>query len=116
MKRIAIPTKNNEVEQHLGRCQRYTIVTVDTAGNTTETEVLRSEGPCGCKSDVMGILSKRGVTLLLAGHMGNGAAEKFRSAGIDIIRGCSGPVDALIDAYRDGQLSDSGISCGKHHH
>lgn len=116
MKRIAIPTNRDFVEQHLGRCRHYTIVTMNTAGDSTATEVIRSEGSCGCKSDIMNVLRKRGVTLLLAGHMGNGAAEKFRHAGIDIIRGCSGPVDALIDAYREGQLHDSGVSCGKHHH
>ena len=116
MKRIAIPTNNNFVESHFGKCDHYTIVTLDTAGNVIETELLRSEGTCGCKSDIAHTLSKRGVSLLLAGNMGEGAVHKFAGAGIEIIRGCHGPVEQLLHSYTSGALLDSGVSCGKHSH
>lgn len=118
MKRIAIPTRNDFVEPHFGKCDHYTIVTLDAEGSIVESELLRSEGTCGCKSDIARTLSQSGVSLLLAGNMGNGAAQKFEHAGIAIIRGCSGPVDQLMQMYTSGVLVDSGVTCGKyaHHH
>lgn len=53
---------------------------------------------------------------MLAGNMGDGAVTKLNNFGIKVIRGCSGSVKDVAQAWLDGRLDDSGISCKEHGH
>ena len=55
-----------------------------------------------------------GITLMLAGNMGMDAYNKLSAHGINVIRGCHGTVEGVLQAYMDGKLNDSQESC--HHH
>jgi predicted Fe-Mo cluster-binding NifX family protein len=55
-----------------------------------------------------------GVTVMLAGGMGDGAINILNIHDISVIRGCSGNVKALAELYLKGELSDSGKSCSQH--
>jgi predicted Fe-Mo cluster-binding NifX family protein len=44
---------------------------------------------CGCKSNLAEVLKSKGVTLLIAGGIGNGAVNKLEENGISVIRNCS---------------------------
>lgn len=114
--KIAIPTRNNNVDEHFGHCEYYTIFSIDDNKNVVEKEVIDSPQGCGCKSDIAGILQQKGVKLLLAGNMGAGAMSKLNAFGIDVLRGCSGNVQQVTEAYLKGELTDSGESCEHHHH
>ncbi|HAF28528.1 MAG TPA: dinitrogenase iron-molybdenum cofactor biosynthesis protein [Bacteroidales bacterium] len=114
--KIAIPTRNNNVDEHFGHCEYYTIFSIDENKNVVEKEVIDSPQGCGCKSDIAGILQQKGVKLLLAGNMGAGAMSKLNTFGIDVLRGCAGDVQAVTEAYLKGELNDSGESCDHHNH
>ena len=71
---------------------------------------------CGCKSDIVTQLSELGVTVMLAGNMGQGAVNVLQAHGISVVRGCSGPLQAVVEAWLAGRIADSGMGCSEHGH
>jgi len=112
--KIAIPTHEYKVDEHFGHCEYYTIYTIDNDKKITNTEKLKSPEGCGCKSNIGPILSSMGVTLMLAGGIGEGAINVLNYNGIEVLRGCSGDVDRVVNDFINNKLSDSGISCHSH--
>ena len=112
--KIAIPTRANVVDDHFGHCEYYTIFTVNEEKNIMKTETLAAPQGCGCKSNIASVLREKGVTVLLAGNMGDGALNVLNNQGIKVFRGCKGDVRVLADSYLKGFVLDSGIGC--HHH
>ena len=102
------------VDNHFGHCDYYTIYEIDEKNNVLSKELLRSQGGCGCKSNVSGILKKMGVTVLIAGNMGQGAFNMLSAQGIEVIRGCEGVTDDLIQSFLNGGLVDVDIICQHH--
>ena len=61
-------------------------------------------------------LSQMGVSMMLAGNMGQGAVNVLNSQGIEVLRGCSGDVKAVTEQWLAGRLKDSGVACHEHEH
>jgi predicted Fe-Mo cluster-binding NifX family protein len=114
--KIAVPTSGTNVDDHFGHCEMYTVFTVSDKSEIEKTETIQSPQGCGCKSDIAGILQKKGVKVMLAGNMGEGALNVLNRHGITVYRGCSGNVRELADAYLHGNIYDSGASCQRHEH
>ena len=112
--KIAVPTRGSNVDDHFGHCEMLTLFTLKEGKGIDKTEILPSPKGCGCKSNIAGILQQSGVTLLLAGNMGNGALQVLNRHGIQVIRGCSGDVQAVVLNYLDGSVADSGEGCQEH--
>lgn len=100
--KIAVPTRGNVVDDHFGHCEFYTIFTVDEAKNITDTETLPSPQGCGCKSDIASVLREKGVTVMLAGSMGDGALKVLSDQNIKVLRGCKGDVRKIAEGYLKG--------------
>jgi predicted Fe-Mo cluster-binding NifX family protein len=113
--KIAIPTRNGEVDTHFGHCEYYTVFQIDEAKRVISSELIASPQGCGCKSNIAEILMHEGVKLMLAGNMGEGALNTLNRYHIDVIRGCDGRVEEVIGAYLEGGITDSGIGCSEHH-
>ncbi|MBI9035661.1 MAG: NifB/NifX family molybdenum-iron cluster-binding protein [Bacteroidales bacterium] len=111
--KIAIPTRNNAVDDHFGHCEYYTIFTEEN-NTITKKELFDAPQGCGCKSNIATLLKQMDVSIMLAGNMGMGALNVLASQGIRVIRGCSGNVDQVIVDYIKGNLNDSGVSCSQH--
>lgn len=111
---IAIPTKNQEVDNHFGHCEYYTLITINDKKEVLKKERLDAPKGCGCKSGVAVTLKEIGVKVMLAGNMGDGALNVLSQNGISVIRGCSGSVDAVLGDYLSNNLTDSGIACASH--
>jgi predicted Fe-Mo cluster-binding NifX family protein len=117
--KIAVPTRANQVDEHFGHCEMYTVFTVSENGSITDAEMVPSPQGCGCKSDIAAVLRQKGVAVMLAGNMGMGAVNVLNTHGIQVFRGCSGEVQQVAMAYISGELTDSGESCrhlGHQHH
>jgi predicted Fe-Mo cluster-binding NifX family protein len=114
--KLAVPTRGNVVDDHFGHCEAYTVFTVDPSNKIEKTEILPSPQGCGCKSNIASILHEKGVSVMLAGNMGNGALNVLRNHGIDVYRGCSGDVHQLAEAFLQGKIGDSGEGCKSHEH
>ncbi len=114
--KIAVPTRGNQVDDHFGHCETYTVFTVGKNHEIEKTELQPSPQGCGCKSDIAGILQKQGVKVMLAGNMGQGAYNILVQHGIEVYRGCNGNVHELTQAFLRGQIDDSGVGCAHHDH
>ncbi|GAB7022908.1 NifB/NifX family molybdenum-iron cluster-binding protein [Salidesulfovibrio brasiliensis] len=111
--KIAVPTRDNMVDEHFGHCQHFTILTVEDAKVVGDETLPAPEG-CGCKSNVASVLADMGVKVLLAGNMGMGAVQVLGQNGIEVVRGCSGPVKDVADQYLAGNVKDQQIACNHH--
>lgn len=113
--KIALPSRQNQIDNHFGHCEYYTIFTVDKdKKEIISQETLPSPAGCGCKSNIAQILSNIGVSVMLAGNMGQGAVNVLKNSGIEVIRGCSGDVKTVADNWIQGNIADSGDSCHEH--
>ena len=115
--KIALPTRNNEIDGHFGHCEYYTIFTVDNdTKQILNAETLESPAGCGCKSNIAQTLSQMQVEIMLAGNMGQGAVNVLNNAGIKVIRGCSGDVKTVAQNWLNGLVVDSEDICHEHEH
>lgn len=115
--KIALPSRNNKIDDHFGHCEYFTVFTVDTdTKEITDSQNVESPAGCGCKSNIASVLAELGVELMLAGNMGEGAVRVLKNSGIEVIRGCSGDVKAVAQSWLEGTLVDSGDICHEHEH
>ena len=115
MIKIAIPTKNDRIDSHFGHAKMFRIYSVDQSNITLQEEVPANEG-CGCRSNIISTLRQKGVSVMLAGDMGEGAYYRLMSEGIEVIRGCRGNTETLAREYATGALMDDGSVCRSHTH
>jgi len=114
--KIAVPTKDQVVDNHFGHCEYYTIYSIDENKKVINKELMPSPQGCGCKSNIAGVLRQMDVSLMLAGNMGEGAFQMLQMHGIQVIRGCSGDTDALLKEYLEDKIIDNGKLCSHHSH
>lgn len=113
--KIALPSRGDNIDSHFGHCEYYTVYTVNES-EILSKEIVPSPAGCGCKSNIASILKEMGVTMMLAGNMGDGAVNVLKQSGIDVVRGCQGNVKEVALAWLSGSVTDSGDSCHEHEH
>lgn len=113
--KIALPTRENQIDAHFGHCEFFTVMTLD-GKVVVETERVDSPAGCGCKSNIAHVLAEKGVKLMLAGNMGDGAVRVLNHVGIDVVRGCAGDVREVVEAWIAGNVQDNGEGCHAHDH
>ena len=108
IKKIALPTRDGVIDNHFGHCEFYTILTVNEENQIINTETIPSPKGCGCKSNIVQKFAEDGISVMLAGNMGTGALQKLSNHGIEVLKGCNGPVMEVAQAYLSGALKDLG--------
>lgn len=111
--RIATPTRGGQIDAHFGHCEYFSVFEIADNKIVAEKRVDSPDG-CGCKTDIASVLAKDGVSLMLAGNMGEGAVRVLNANGIQVIRGASGKAVDVVSSYLDGKLKDSGVGCTAH--
>jgi predicted Fe-Mo cluster-binding NifX family protein len=114
MFKVAVPSRGDLVDEHFGHCEAFTIFTIDDGKNIVEQIRLTPPPACGCKSNLVTTLVDMGVSVMIAGGMGEGAVCVLGEQGIKTVRGASGPVRQALMDWLDGQLSDSEEVCHAH--
>ena len=115
--KIAVPlTSDNQIDGHFGHCESYGVFTISDRQEITEIRSVESPKGCGCKSEIGSVLFNDGVTVLLAGGIGDGAVNKLKNEGIEVIRGCTGDAREVVELFISGLVEDTGSSCGHHDH
>ena len=100
MKKIAIPLKkDNSIDNHFGQCQYYGIYTISDENKVVDNKLLESPQTCGCKSNLAQDLYAEGVRVMLAGGIGLGAINVLLKNSIEVLRGCSGNAEDVIQQY-----------------
>mgnify|MGYP004427995065 CR=1 FL=1 len=111
---IAVTCQDNQVFQHFGHTPAFAVYEV-ADGKVVQKQLL-STGDSG-HGALAGVLADRGVKVLLCGGIGAGAQQMLAAAGIKLVGGVSGDVDAALEAYLNGTLAaDPNFSCQHHHH
>jgi predicted Fe-Mo cluster-binding NifX family protein len=116
MTKIAVPSRTGMVDEHFGHCAYFTVFTLGEDNNILSEDQFTPPPLCGCKSNLVAQLVAMGVTTLIAGNMGDGAAVKLRQNGVRVIRGAGGPVRDAVESYLAGDLVDSQEICQAHDH
>ncbi|QGY41122.1 dinitrogenase iron-molybdenum cofactor biosynthesis protein [Pseudodesulfovibrio cashew] len=112
--KIALPTRDGQIDDHFGHCDHYTLMTLDDEKNIVKIEAMDSPEGCGCKSNIAPILAEKGVKIMLAGNMGQGAVNILQGSGIQVVRGCSGSIQDVAAKWIAGDLQDNLITCDHH--
>lgn len=115
--KIAVPTKQeNQIDNHFGHCEFYTIFAISDNNEIMAETMLESPQGCGCKSNIAYDLAELDVKIMLAGGIGDGAVNKLASQGIQVVRNCKGDVHQLVEDYLAGKIEDGGSNCAAHSH
>lgn len=112
--KIALPTRDNQIDSHFGHCDHFTILEVNDSKEIVSKTVLASPQGCGCKSNIAFTLSEMGVELMLAGNMGQGAVNVLSAQNIKVVRGCSGDIDTVAQEWLKGNVTDNLVACDHH--
>ncbi|SMB81694.1 Predicted Fe-Mo cluster-binding protein, NifX family [Desulfonispora thiosulfatigenes DSM 11270] len=112
--KLALPTRNNEVDNHFGHCEYFTVYEINDAKEIIAEEKVEAPSGCGCKSNIATVLAERGVSVMLAGNMGQGAVNVLNQNKIEVVRGCSGNIKEVAEAYLRGEVVDSSVGCTSH--
>lgn len=113
--KIAVPVKeNHQIDSHFGHCAFYQIFTITDQNEILFVETTDAPEGCGCKSEMAEVLESKGVKILLAGGIGNGAVQKLNSHGIQVVRNCEGHATEQVQLFLKGELTDGGTNCSSH--
>ncbi len=109
--RIAIPVVNNALCMHFGHCEVFVLLDVDenTRAITNQEAVTPPPHQPGLLPPW---LAERGVTLVIAGGMGQRAQVIFQQNGIEVIVGAPAlPPEELVRNYLAGNLVSGVNTC-----
>ena len=109
--KIAIPTVNGMLCQHFGHSDQFAVLTVDTEKKTISTSQLMSPPP-----HEPGVLPRwlqeQGVTVVIAGGMGQRAQQLLREYGIEVLVGApQGSPEQIVQTYLKGSLQTGDNLC-----
>lgn len=114
MQRIAVTTENGQIFQHFGKTPAFTLF--DTQDGCIVAHRLLPTGDSG-HSALGGLLKDNDVSVLICGGIGQGAQDVLKEAGISLVYGISGDVQAAVEAYLNGTLkSNEALLCHHEHH
>lgn len=111
--KIAIASDNKKVASHFGHCQAFECFVIkDDKIDKWQT----IENP-GHKPGFLPVyLYQKEVDVIIAGGMGQSAAELFNRNGIKVICGARGNIEDVANAYINGTLDAKGSLCEEHNH
>ena len=120
-KKIAIPTEEGNVNAHFGRSQAFTLFNVQD-GKVTGGENIDAKGFEHQHSGIAQLLKSKGVEAVICGGIGPGAITGLENAGLEVLRGASGPAREVAQSYADGTFVSTNAVCNhshgekEHHH
>ena len=111
--KIAVTYDNGNIFQHFGKTENFKVYEVED-NKVVSSEVIGSNGTG--HGALAGLLSDRGVNVLICGGIGGGAQAALAAAGVELCSGAEGDVDAAVEAYLNGTLTSAGATCDHHDH
>lgn len=98
IQKIAVPTKDGNLNPHFGQTDTYTIFTVENR-RVVDQSLLSEAALRGCKTGMAAELSRQGVRKLLVSRIGEGAKRAMGAFGIEVIPVSEGPIVEVIQSY-----------------
>ncbi len=109
--RIAVTYENGNVFQHFGHTETFKVYEVED-GRIVSSSIVGSDGTG--HGALAGLLSDRGIDVLICGGIGGGAQAALSEKGIGLCAGASGNADEAVAAYLRGELQNTGANCDHH--
>jgi predicted Fe-Mo cluster-binding NifX family protein len=111
MIKIAIPLAEGKLTMHFGHCSSFALVDVDP-----QTKEIRTREDVAAPPHQPGLLppwlAERGVTMIIAGGMGQRARELFAEQNIQVVVGAPAEIpEVLIKKYFAGTLQTGDNVC-----
>lgn len=97
--KVAIPTKDNHVDNHFGHCDHFSIFEMNEKNEVISQSKLVTSKECGCKSNLADELASQNVNVMLASGIGEGAIKKLKAQNIEVIAGFKCSIDEALDKY-----------------
>ena len=97
--KIAIPTKDNHVDNHFGHCDYFTVYELNDNNEIVAESQLTTSKECGCKSNLAEELAKQNVNVMLASGIGEGAIRKLQNQNIEVVAGFKCTIQEALDRY-----------------
>ena len=111
--KIAIPQANGQLCAHFGHCEAFAIVDVDDTARTI-TGVTHETPPPHEPGALPRWLASHGVSVVIAGGMGQRAQQIFAQHGIEVLVGAAGgTAEELAEAYLNGSI-ETGVNLCDH--
>ncbi|MDY0236285.1 MAG: NifB/NifX family molybdenum-iron cluster-binding protein [Gudongella sp.] len=111
--KIAIASDKKQVAAHFGHCEAFECFEVeDNKIKGWETLLNPGHKP----GFLPNFLHENGVSTIIAGGMGQAAANIFNDNDIKVICGASGSIESVAKNYVDNTLQSSGSLCEEHDH
>ncbi|MGM0395673.1 MAG: NifB/NifX family molybdenum-iron cluster-binding protein [Bacillota bacterium] len=111
--KIAIASDKKKVAQHFGHCEAFECFTTDGKSITGWETIMNPGHKPGFLPNY---LHEKGVEMIIAGGMGQSAADLFNNNGIKVVCGASGPIEKVAESYVDKTLQSTGSLCEEHNH
>lgn len=111
--KIAITTQGNQIFQHFGQCQNFTVFSVEDGKIRGRETIDASQNGHAALAD---FLKNAGVTVLICGGIGGGAKQMMSQVGIKLVSGVDGSIEDAVNAYISGGLTDQGGNCNHEGH
>ncbi len=109
--KVAIPVAEGQLCMHFGHCEIFEVIDVDP-----ETKTIKGKSSLKPPPHQPGVLppflADQGVTLVIAGGMGQRAINLFEERGIHVIVGApAADPEKLVMSYLDGSLASGQNVC-----
>lgn len=113
-KKIAIPSTGTVVNAHFGRSQAFTLYEIDGDKIISE-QVIDTTGFEHQHEGISQLFKFKGVETVICGGIGPGAIAGLEAAGLEVLRGASGDVRQVAEAYANGTLASTDAVCDHSH-
>lgn len=115
--KIGMPKNGDMLNQHFGQSKSFLIASVE-GNQITNKQEFSNEALQHNHAGISGLFLAEGVSVVIAGGIGQPMYNALTEKGLKVIRGASGTCDELLDKYLSGQLTDQNVTCGHHgeHH
>lgn len=107
--KFAIPTENGKLCTHFGHCEKFAIIETENQQQTSEEYLVPPVHQPGVYPQ---FLAQNGVTVIIAGGMGQKAQQLFAQHHIEVCVGVNAESPSkLVQQYLNGQLQTGTNLC-----
>jgi len=103
------------VDPRFGRCAYYLCIDLETqALEAIPNPNMALTGGAGPQS--VHLMAEKGVSVILTGNCGPNAFQAFKTVGIEVITGVSGPVRKVVEEFQAGRLKPAFTPSAQDHY
>lgn len=111
--KIAVPADGCNISSHFGKCEEFAIIEIENLTVISRTIINTEGNQHGLLPE---FLKKKGVDIVIASGMGEGARSNLISNNIEVITGANGNIDDIVAQFLAGNLKSEDAGCSGHEH